>query len=63
MAELNWVLTEKYCERTGKTPQAIETMRRRGVWMKGKHWRIAGDGRVWINLKEVDLWAATSEPK
>ncbi|MDN0075623.1 excisionase [Crenobacter sp. SG2303] len=59
---LKWVKLEKYCELSGDTPDAVDSKKRSGKWLEGTHWRIPADGRVWINLEEVEKWAETSKP-
>ncbi|MCG8990832.1 excisionase family protein [Laribacter hongkongensis] len=59
---LKWVKLEKYCELTGETTDSVEAKRRTGKWIEGTHWRIPADGRVWINLEEVEKWVSQSQP-
>ncbi len=59
---LKWVKLEKYCELTGETTDSVESKRRSGKWIEGTHWRIPADGRVWINLEEVEKWVSQSQP-
>ncbi len=59
---MSWVKLKKYCELSGETPDAVHSKRRKGMWADGVQCRIAGDGNLWVNLDEVDKWAATSKP-
>jgi hypothetical protein len=41
---------------TGYTTYAIETKIARGVWLEGREWRRAPDGRVLIDLQGYERW-------
>lgn len=58
--QLKWVKLNKYCELTGETPDAVHSRRTKGIWLDGKHCRVAGDRRLWVNLEEAQRWAETS---
>ncbi len=53
---MNWVKLNKYCELSGDTAYAVHARRHKGVWMDNLHCRIAPDGKLWINLMEVEKW-------
>lgn len=40
----------------GYTVDAIEAKIARGVWIEGREWRRAPDGRVLIDTKGVERW-------
>jgi hypothetical protein len=40
----------------GYTVEAIEAKIARGVWVEGREWRRAPDGRVLIDTKGVERW-------
>ena len=42
---------------TGYTVEAIETKIRRGVWIEGREWIRAPDGRILIDLRGYERWA------
>jgi len=41
---------------TGYTVNAIETKINRGVWVEGREWRRAPDGRVLIDMRGYERW-------
>lgn len=41
---------------TGYTPGAIETKIARAIWIEGREWRRAPDGRVLIDLRAYEQW-------
>ncbi|BBH14573.1 MULTISPECIES: hypothetical protein [Chromobacterium] len=57
---LEWLPQARYCEIMGDTPDGVRAKRRGGVWRENVEWRIAGDGKVWVNIKAVQEWAASS---
>lgn len=53
---MNWVVIKKLAELTGYTENAIRAKIKQGVWLWGKHWRKAPDGRILFNLKAIEAW-------
>ncbi|MBB3193987.1 excisionase [Roseateles terrae] len=51
-----FVTIRKAAELTGLSAGAIEKRIARGIWARGKHYRKADDGRIWIDMKEVEKW-------
>lgn len=51
-----WIKLNKYCEITGDTPAAVHARRHKGVWLDGKHTKIAPDGKLWVNTEETEKW-------
>lgn len=43
---------------TGLTASAIRTKIGRGVWVEGRQYRRAPDGRVFVDLKGFEQWVA-----
>ncbi len=41
---------------TGYTKDAIETKINRGIWVEGREWRRAPDGRVLIDMRGYEKW-------
>ena len=58
--DMKWVKLKRYCNLSGDTVDAVKHKRRAGIWVDGVHWRLAGDGRIWINVEAVEKWAETS---
>ena len=53
---LRYVTVKKFAELTGYTEKAVNAKTERGVWLEGKHYRIAPDGRKLIDLEEFERW-------
>lgn len=41
---------------TGYTKDAIQTKISRGIWIEGREWRRAPDGRVLIDMRGYEKW-------
>jgi hypothetical protein len=50
------VLIALAAETFGYTEEAIRNKIKKGVWVKGIHWRKAPDNRVFIHIGEVHRW-------
>ena len=46
---------------TGFSPSAIRTKIARGVWVSGREYVHAPDGRVLIDMRGYERWAATAQ--
>ena len=53
---MRYVLIKKAAELLGYTPTAIEGKIAQSVWLEGEHYVKAPDGRVFIDLEEVERW-------
>jgi len=51
-----WLTLMYYCQLTGDTKQAVYARKKKHVWVEGQHYRIAPNGRIWININEVQHW-------
>ncbi len=51
-----WVLLAEHCRRTGETAQMVHTRRKRGIWMDGKHTKLASKRRLYVNIEEYNKW-------
>ncbi|QMV65154.1 excisionase [Pseudomonas berkeleyensis] len=60
MSTPRWVLIPKAAELLGYTVNAIEHKVKSGMWSQGRMWRKARDGRIFINIEEVDKWVEQS---
>ncbi|WP_395504690.1 excisionase [Ectopseudomonas hydrolytica] len=60
MSTPRWVLIPKAAEMFGYTANAIEHKVKSGMWSQGRMWRKARDGRIFINIEEVDKWVEQS---
>ena len=45
---------------TGLSEKAIRRKIEDGHWVKGKHYRKAPDGHIYINMDEFNQWVETS---
>ncbi|GIZ52490.1 excisionase [Noviherbaspirillum aridicola] len=54
--QLEWILIPLFSKLTGYTENAIRCKIRDGVWLEGKHYRRAQDGRITMNLRAYYRW-------
>ena len=57
---VKWVLIPLFCNLTGYTDKAVRRKIEDGVWLQGKHYRKAPDGRVKISLPAYYEWVEGS---
>lgn len=55
-----WVLINRAAELLGYSEDAIRHKVKNGTWAQGRIWRKARDGRVFINIEEVDRWVESA---
>lgn len=60
MSAPRWVLIGRAAELTGYSENAIRHKVKGGAWVQGRIWRKARDGRIFINLEELDRWVESS---
>lgn len=53
---VKYVLIPLFCKLTGYTEKAVRRKIGDGVWIQGKHYRKAPDGRITINMLEYYRW-------
>lgn len=53
---LTWVTLAKYCVLSGETKQAVYAKRKKSIWLEGVHSTLGPDGKIWVNIKEVEKW-------
>lgn len=56
IVNIEWVLIPKFSQLTGYSEKAIRRKIEDGVWLQGRHYRKAPDGRITINLQEYYKW-------
>ena len=56
VAPCNWVTEALMAEITGYTIEAIRSKRKNGVWLEGKLWKKAPDGRVLYSPSGYEQW-------
>ncbi|GAA6119625.1 hypothetical protein [Acidovorax sp. FG27] len=54
--DYRWVLLAEHCRRTGETSQMVHTRRKRGIWLDGKHTKLASKKRLYVNVEEYNRW-------
>lgn len=55
-----WVLLAEHCRQTGETPQMVHTRRKRGIWLDGRHTKLASKRRLYVNVEEYNKWVESS---
>ncbi|MCJ8295497.1 MAG: excisionase [Colwellia sp.] len=53
---MNWVVIKKFSNLCGLTEQAIRANIKKGKWLVDTHFTYSPDGRIYINIKEVEKW-------
>jgi len=53
---MNWVTIKKFAELSGYSEEAIRNKTKKGVWQYTIHFTKAPDGRILINISEVEKW-------
>lgn len=53
---LQWMLIPMFCSLTGYSEKAVRRKIEDGVWVQGKHYRKAPDGRITMNVQEYYKW-------
>lgn len=56
VVQLEWVLIPVFAAMTGYTEKAIRRKIADGIWLQGKHYKKAPDGRVTMNMQEYYKW-------
>ena len=51
-----WVTIKKFAEITGYSEKAVRLKQQRGIWKVYEHWIKAPDGRILINVSNVQIW-------
>ena len=51
-----WVTIKKCSELFGYTAKAVRLKQQRGVWKRDVQWTKAPDGRIFLNVKEIERW-------
>lgn len=53
---VQYVLIPAFCMLTGYTEKAVRRKLEEGVWIEGKQYRKAPDGRITMSLPEYYKW-------
>lgn len=55
-----WILIPVFAGLTGYSEKAVRRKIEDGVWLSGKHFKKAPDGRITMNLQEYYKWVEQS---
>lgn len=55
-----WVLVKRFAEVTGYSENAVRHKVKGGIWLEGRIWRKAPDGRIFLNLAEFERWVEST---
>lgn len=55
-----WILIPVFASLTGYSEKAVRRKIEDGVWLSGKHFKKAPDGRITMNLQEYYKWVEQS---
>jgi hypothetical protein len=53
---LEWVLIPVFSQLTGYSEKAVRRKIEEGVWIEGRHYRRAPDGRLTMNMQRYYDW-------
>ena len=53
---VKFITVKKYAELTGYSEEAIRQKTKKGIWILNKEVTKAPDGRLMINIEEVEAW-------
>ena len=57
----NWVTIKKFSEMSGYSEEATRQKIKKNQWQNRVHFKKAPDGRILINLVEVNKWIVNTE--
>lgn len=60
VAPARFVTVELAATITGLSEGAVRKRIERGLWLEGREWKRAPDGRVWIDMRGVERWIETA---
>lgn len=58
---LRYVLIPVFCQFTGYSEKAVRCKIHEGVWLEGKHYRKAPDGRITMDMEAYHQWVEATE--
>ncbi len=53
---MKWKTLDKFSIESGMSKEAIRALKKKGQWREMIHWKKAPNGRIFINLIEVEKW-------
>ena len=53
---MNWVTIKRFEQLSGYTENAVRLKISQGVWLEGKAWRKAPDGRTLMSIRGYEEW-------
>lgn len=51
-----WMLIKRFAEVTDYSENAVRHKIKGGIWVEGRIWRKAPDGRIFVNMDEFERW-------
>lgn len=63
MPQFDFATVEQFAAESGYTPKAIYNKISKGVWLEGREYRKAPDGRVMVSRSGVEQWVAGNGPQ
>jgi len=55
-SNIKWITIKKLSDCTGYSENAIRAKIKTGVWLDGRQWRKAPDGRILFNPESINDW-------
>ena len=53
---VTWVLIPRIVQLFGYSEHAVRAKIKKGIWLRGVHYRKAPDGRIFISIEAVRRW-------
>lgn len=53
---MRYVLISKFAADSGYSEKAVRRKIEEGVWIEGRQWRRAPDGRILVDVEGVERW-------
>jgi hypothetical protein len=54
--QVRWVLIPLFATLTGYSEKAVRRKIEEGIWLQGKHYQKAPDGRITMNMQAYYAW-------
>ena len=58
---MNQVVIKKFAQLTGYSEDAIRAKIKKGIWIYKLHYHKAPDGRILLDLVEIEKWIKSSK--
>lgn len=57
----NWVTLKKFADLSGYSEEAARQKIKKGQWLNRVHFKKAPDGRLLVNLVEIEKWIVNTQ--